>query len=64
MKPLSLSVALAEGRLEEFIVQAEARDSAPVSNRDFDNQLGRLITAPPPEGQTSRLRAHGGSRGK
>lgn len=64
MDRLTLAEALKTGRLEDFIVQAEAEGVGPVVRADFDARSGRVVTAPQPEGQTSRLRARGGSRGK
>lgn len=60
---LTLSEALESGRLQEFIAQAEAEKIGPADRAQFDAMVGR-ITAPQPEGQTSRSRARGGSRGK
>ena len=59
---LTLSQALAEGRLEDFIVQAEGEGVGEVTQADFEAALAGLI-ALPPEGQTSRSPAPGGSRG-
>lgn len=63
MHDLSLSQALAEGRLEEFIAQAEAEGVGPADRVQFDALVGR-VTAPQPEGQTSHSPAHGSKRGK
>lgn len=60
---LSLSEALAHGRLQDFIAQAEAEGIGPADRSQFDAMVGR-VTAPLPEDQTSRLRGSGSSRGK
>lgn len=60
---LSLQDALATGRLEEFISQAEAQGIGPAGRAEFDRLVGR-VTAPQPEDRTSRSRARGGSAGK
>ena len=60
---LTLQTALAENRLEEFIDQAEAQGIGPADRVQFDALVGR-VTAPQPEGQTSRSPAHGSKRGK
>ena len=49
---LTLAKALAEGRLEEFAAQAEADGVGPADRAQFDALV--KVTAPPPEGQTSR----------
>lgn len=63
MKFLPLNQALEEGRLDEFIRQAEGGAVGPVDRAEFEAQLGRL-TAPRPEDRTSHSRGRGGSRGK
>lgn len=63
MERLTLSAALRDGRLEDFIVQAEEGGIGLADQEDFDRIVER-ITAPPPSGQTSRSRGSGGSRGK
>lgn len=63
MSYLSLSEALASGRLAEFIQQAEAEGVGPADCAQFDALVGRVI-APQPEDQTSRSPAHGSKRGK
>lgn len=60
---ITLADALAEGRLDEFIAQAEAEGVGPADRAQYDRLMGR-VTAPQPEGQTSRSRDRGGSRGK
>ena len=63
MKRLTLSEAINAGRLEDFAAQAEAEGIGPADRDQFDAIVGR-ITAPQPEGQTSRSPARDGSRGK
>jgi hypothetical protein len=63
MKRTTLAEALASGDLEPFIAQAEADGIGPASGGAFDALVGR-VTAPQPEGQTSRSPVRGGSRGK
>ncbi len=60
---LTLNKALAEGRLDEFAAQAEADGVGPADRKQFDALMGR-VTAPLPEGQTSRSRGGGSKRGK
>lgn len=60
---INLADALAQGRLPEFIAQAEAEGIGPADRAQFDALMG-AVTAPPPEGQTSRSRGHGAKRGK
>jgi hypothetical protein len=63
MNRLTLSRALAEGRLPDFIAQAEAEGIGPADRAQFDAVVER-VTAPLPEGQTSRSPARGSMRGK
>lgn len=63
MKRLTLADALASGRLDSFIAQAEAEGIGPADGAQFDAMVGR-ITAPLPKDQTSHLRGSGSSRGK
>lgn len=60
---LTLSEALAHGRIQEFIEQAEAERIGPADRAQFEALVGR-VTVPLPEGQTSRSRGHGSKRGK
>lgn len=64
MSRLSLSEALAQDRLADFVAQAEADGVAPADRAQFDRLVGRVVTAPQPEGQTSRSHGSGYSRGK
>jgi len=63
LERLTLAEALATGRVEAFAAQAEADSIGPADRAQFDAMMGR-ITAPLPEGQTSRSRGPGSSRGK
>jgi len=49
---LTLSQALASGRLDDFVAQAEADGIGPADRSQFDALM--RVTAPPPEDQTSR----------
>ena len=60
---ITLAEALAEGRLQDFAAQAEAQGIGPADRSQFDALVGR-ITAPLPEGQTSRSPVRGLKRGK
>lgn len=65
MSGLTLSQAIASGRLEDFISQAEREGVGAVSEADFAAAIaGLILTEPPPEGRTSRSPARGSSRGK
>ena len=63
MNELSLAKALASGRLEDFIKQAEAEGIGPADRAQFDAMVGR-ITAPQPADQTSHSCGGGSKRGK
>ena len=61
---LSLSVAINEGRLAEFVAQEEARGVGAASKRDFEKAV-KLLTAPPRStDRTSRSASRGGSGDK
>lgn len=60
---ITLATAIAENRLPEFIAQAEADGIGPADRSQFEAMVGR-VTAPQPEGQTSRSPARGSTRGK
>jgi len=60
---LSLSEALASGRLSDFIDQAEADGIGPADRAQFEAMVG-CITAPQPEDQTSRSPGRGSKREK
>lgn len=61
---LTLNEALRTHRLDDFIAQAEAAGVRAADEAEFNKLVGRVVKAPLPEGQTSRSRARGGSRGK
>lgn len=63
MNKLTLSQALASGRLSDFVDQAERDGVGPADRNQFDRLLGR-VTAPQQADQTSRSRVDGGSPGK
>ena len=63
MNRLSLADALASDRLGDFVAQAEADGIGPANQAEFEALVGR-VTAPLPEGQTSRSPARGSTRGK
>ena len=58
---LTLAKALKEGRLADFVDQAE-RDGIGTAPEGAFDALLRVITAPRPEGRTSHSRVPGGSR--
>lgn len=60
---LTLREALDSNRLDDFIAQAEA-EGVEAANRELFDQVVERVTAPLPEGRTSRSRARGSSRGK
>ena len=60
---LPLNQAISEGRLADFAAQAEALGVGPADRTLFDATVKR-VTAPLPEGQTSRSPGRGSSRGK
>jgi hypothetical protein len=62
---LTLSKALKNGQLREFIAQEEARGIGPASRKELDKAIKALATKlPQPEDQTSRSTSRDGSRGK
>lgn len=61
---LSLREAIAEGRLDDFVAQEEARGVGTVDRGDLDDALRRVIRPPRSERQTSRSASAGGSTGK
>lgn len=60
---LSLSQAIREDRLEEFIQQAEASGVGPISQADFDTAATKVIKSGQSEDQTSRSVSRDGSTG-
>lgn len=63
MTILTLAEAIEQDRLPEFAAQAEADGIGPADRAQFEALVGTL-TAPQPEDQTSRSRAHGSKREK
>jgi hypothetical protein len=64
MAELSLKDALAAGKLEEFIRQAEAYGVGPVDERWFFAAARNVIKPAKQSDQTSRSASRGGSTGK
>ena len=60
---LTLAEAIADGRLQDFALQAEAQGIGPADRSQFDALVGR-VTAPLPEGRTSHSPVRGSKRGK
>jgi hypothetical protein len=60
---LSLREAIRANRLEEFIVQEEARGIGPINRADLDRALAKVIKAPLSKDQTSRSPLPDGSTG-
>jgi hypothetical protein len=62
---LTLSEAIKQRRLDEFVRQEEARGVGPVSKRKLNAAIKAVATKPPrSEDQTSRSASRGGSNGK
>lgn len=61
---LSLSEAIAEGRLETFIADAEGYGVGPANEAEFDLALDAEIKRPRLADRTSRSSIHDGSLGK
>ena len=61
---LTLSKAIKDKRLQEFIAQEEARGIGQVDRAAFDVLTATLIKAPLSEGQTSRSSSADGLTGK
>jgi hypothetical protein len=61
---LTLSEAIKTERLQEFIIQEEARGISPVDLKEFQDLAARLIKDTPQADQTSRFPERGGSSGK
>lgn len=64
MKRLTLSDALAHGRLDEFAAQAEASGIGPISEAAFDEAASAVIKTPQSDDQTSGSLRRDGSREK
>lgn len=61
---LTLTEALAEGRLPDFIAQEEARGIGPIDRAELDVGIAALVKGPQSEDQTSRSACDDGSTGK
>lgn len=64
MERLSLASALASGRLDDFVAQAEADGIGPAGLGQFDILVFEASKERPQEDRTSRSRGPGSSRGK
>lgn len=64
MISLSLTQAVQEGRLDEFIAQEEKRGVGPTDLRRLDGALAAAIKAPRSTDQTLRSPSRDGSTGK
>ncbi len=61
---LTLSEAVRNGRLDEFIAQEQARGVGPVDRDAFDALAAALVKAPQSKDRTSRSASGDGSSGK
>jgi len=62
---LTLTQAIKEGRVAEFVAQEEARGIGPVARAELDAEIKRLATTPlKSKGRTSRSSSGGGSTEK
>jgi hypothetical protein len=61
---ITLSEAISEGRLPEFIAQEEARGIGPIDRAEFDGTVFKIIKARQSEDQTSHSASGGSSSGK
>lgn len=64
MTRLTLSDALVQGRLRDFIAQAEAEGVGPITEAEFDDTALTVIKTPLSVDQTSGSPRRDGSRGK
>jgi hypothetical protein len=62
--PLSLSLALKQNRLEDFIRQQEAAGTGPAAETDVLEAIAKVAKSGKSAGQTSRSASAGGSTGK
>jgi hypothetical protein len=61
----TLTEAIKNGTLREFIAQEEARGIGPVEREELDREIKRLATTPlKSKDRTSRSSSGGGSRGR
>jgi hypothetical protein len=61
---LSLSQAIKQGKIAEFIAQEEAREVGPIDHVEFGTLAAALVRAAQSENQTSRSVSGDGSSGK
>jgi len=61
---ISLSEAIRENRLEDFIAQEEARGVGPISEAEFDVTASAVIKTPQSDDQTSGSLPRDGSHEK
>ncbi len=62
---ITLTQAIKDGRLQEFIAQEEARGIGPAERKKLDATIKRLATTPlKSKDRTSRSSSGGGSNGK
>jgi len=64
LRALSLSHAVKDGRLQEFIAQEEARGVDPVDPDELDAVIKEAVKPRRSEDRTSRSASRGGSSGK
>lgn len=60
-RTLSLTDAIKEGRLDDFVAQEEARCIGPISEAEFDETASKVIKIEQSDDQTSRSLPDGGS---
>jgi len=60
---MTLSDALRQNRLAEFIAQEEARGVGPIDRAEFDGAVARIIKAPQSKDRTSHSSSGGNSSG-
>ena len=53
IEPLTLSQAISQGRLDEFIDQAEESGVGPIDEAEFEQTAATVIKTPPQPDQTS-----------
>jgi hypothetical protein len=62
---ITLTQAIKDGRLREFIAQEEARGVGPADSKEVADAIHHLATTPlKSKGRTSRSPSHGGSTEK
>jgi hypothetical protein len=61
---ISLSQAITEGRMPEFVDQEEKRGVGPADPAELDDALSRVIKGEKSADQTSRSASRDGSSGK